>query len=99
MDIPDWLTWLLAGLLVLQLLGLVPVVGRLRGPDAAERAAARPDLAETAGSVLLFGGGLLSDVLTAAGLVLALAGFTLMSATYAVKALRRRAPGPVQDAP
>ncbi|MFJ6391294.1 hypothetical protein ACIQJT_27210 [Streptomyces sp. NPDC091972] len=44
MDIPGWFAWLALAPAVLQALGLVPVVHRLRGPDASARFQARLDL-------------------------------------------------------
>ncbi|MEV7071286.1 hypothetical protein [Streptomyces sp. NPDC093990] len=44
MDIPGWFAWLALALAVLQALGLVPVVHRLRGLDASAQFQARLDL-------------------------------------------------------
>jgi hypothetical protein len=97
-DIPDWFVWIALGLAVLQALALVPVIRRLRGPDHAVRSKARLDLMETVGSLLLFSGLLLSFVVAEYWFWLALAGFALMTAVYAVKGVhllraRRRPTG------
>ncbi|MGW0170263.1 hypothetical protein ACWDWT_34580 [Streptomyces sp. NPDC003343] len=60
MDIPGWFVWIALGLAVMQALGLVPVVRRLRGSDSSVRFKARLDLLDAVGSMLLFGGLVLS---------------------------------------
>jgi hypothetical protein len=72
-------------LVFLQVLGLVSVIRRLRGPDAALRFKARLDLLDVVGSLLLFGGLLLSLVVAESWFWLAIAGFPLMAAAYAVR--------------
>ncbi|WP_437019482.1 hypothetical protein [Streptomyces sp. enrichment culture] len=98
MDIPGWFVWIAPGLVVLQALGLVPVIRRLRGSDSSVRSEARLDLLDVVGSLLLFGGLLLSLAVAESWFRLALAGFALMAAVYAVKAVRwlraRRCPRP-----
>ncbi|MFC8955482.1 hypothetical protein ACFT8P_23040 [Streptomyces sp. NPDC057101] len=88
MDIPDWLVWLALALVVLQTLGLVPVIRRLRGPDSTVRSTARLDLLDTVGSLLVFGGLLLSLVLAESWIWVGLTGFALVSAAYAAKGVR-----------
>ncbi|MFJ4343347.1 hypothetical protein [Streptomyces sp. NPDC088915] len=88
MDIPDWFVWVALGLIVLQLLGLVPVIRRMREPDPAVRSKARLDLLETIGALLSFGGVLLSFTVTESWWWLLLVGFALMTAAYAVKGVR-----------
>ncbi|MGF0173187.1 hypothetical protein ACQF36_22600 [Streptomyces sp. Marseille-Q5077] len=95
MDIPGWFVWIALGLAVLQALGLVPVIRRLRGSDSAVRFKARLDLLDVVGSLLLFGGLLLSLVVAEPWFWLTFAGFALMSTVYAVKGvhwLRARLP-------
>ncbi len=87
-DIPDWFVWVALGMIVLQLLGLVPVTRRMRGPDPAMRSKARLDLLETIGCLLLFGGLLLSFLVTESLFWLTPVGFVLMTATYVVKGVR-----------
>ncbi|MEV6327171.1 hypothetical protein [Streptomyces sp. NPDC051909] len=71
MEIPDWVRWIALGLVVLNLLGLVPVVRRMRGGDPVERTAARIDLFDSAGSLLMLSGiGLRLVPLAAAGLAI-----------------------------
>ncbi|ARE72543.1 hypothetical protein B6R96_00055 [Streptomyces sp. Sge12] len=89
MDIPDWYVWIALGLAVLQALGLVPIVRRLRGPDLALRSQARLELLETVGTLLLMGGLLLSLTVAESWFWIAAVGFTLMAAVYAVKGVRR----------
>ncbi|MFJ2935381.1 hypothetical protein ACIO8G_21760 [Streptomyces sp. NPDC087219] len=88
MDIPDWLVWVFLGLAVFQALALVPVVRRLRGPDSAVRSTARLDLLDTIGNLLIFGGLILSLVMSESWLWVGLAGFALVFAVYAVKGVR-----------
>ncbi|MFC9285798.1 hypothetical protein [Streptomyces sp. NPDC057052] len=85
MEIPDWFVWLPFGPVVLQVLGLVPVIGRLRGSDPAVRFRARLDLLEGVGGLLLLGGLPLSLVVAESWFWSAFAGFALMTAVYAVK--------------
>ncbi|WP_282694302.1 hypothetical protein [Streptomyces sp. CC208A] len=99
MDISDWLGWFFLGMIALQALGLVPLVRRLRGPDPAPRSEARFDLLETAGSLLLFGGMLLTLTVAEFWLWLVLVGWLLMTAVYATRGFhwlrtRRRRPTP-----
>ncbi|MFD9034540.1 hypothetical protein ACFVZW_25895 [Streptomyces sp. NPDC059567] len=85
MDIPDWFVWIALGLAVLQALALVPIIRRLRGPDSAVRSKARLELLESVGNLLLFGGMLLSLLVADSWFWVALTGFALMAAVYAVK--------------
>ncbi|MFD5329165.1 hypothetical protein [Streptomyces sp. NPDC127092] len=85
---PPAIRWLLLGGILLQLLGLVPVLRRMRADDAAARSVARLDLGETVGSLLLLGGALLGLWVAESWMLLTLAGFVLMSAVYAVKGVR-----------
>lgn len=85
MDIPDWFVWITLGLAVLQALALVPIVRRLREPDAAVRFKARLDLLDAGSSLLLFGGLLLSLVVAESWFWLSLVGFALLTVVYAVK--------------
>jgi hypothetical protein len=88
-DIPGWFVWIALGLAVLQALGLVPVIRRLRGSDSAVRFKARLDLLDAVGSLLLFGGVMLSLMVAASWFWLTFAGFALMAAVYAVKGVNR----------
>ncbi|MFE7753024.1 hypothetical protein [Streptomyces sp. NPDC057428] len=88
MDPPDWFVWIFLALTLLQVLGLVPITRRLRGSDSVLRSKARLDLLETIGSLLLFGGVMLSLMVAAPWFWLFLAGFVLMGAVYAVKGLQ-----------
>ncbi|MEU0116107.1 hypothetical protein ABZ137_20905 [Streptomyces bobili] len=85
MDIPGWFVWIALALFLLQVLGLVPVIHRLRESDAALRAEARLDLLDVVGSLLLLGGMMLSLLVAESWSWLALPGLALMSAAYAVK--------------
>ncbi|MFC4471706.1 hypothetical protein ACFPH6_45695 [Streptomyces xiangluensis] len=85
MDIPGWFVWIALGLAVLQALGLVPVIRRLRGSDSSARSKARLDLLDVIGSLLLFGGLLLSLAVAESWFWLTFVGFALMAAVYAVK--------------
>ncbi|WP_053849932.1 hypothetical protein [Streptomyces sp. NRRL B-24085] len=85
MDIPGWFAWLALALAVLQALGLVPVIRRLRGSDASARSKARLDLLDVIGSLLLFGGLVLSLAVAASWFWLTFVGFALMAAGYAVQ--------------
>ncbi|MFC9816319.1 hypothetical protein ACFVJM_30150 [Streptomyces virginiae] len=89
MNIPGWYVWIALGLAALQVLGLVPIVRRLRGDDPALRSQARLELVETFGTLMLMGGLLLSLTVAKAWFWLAAAGFALMAAGYAVKGIRR----------
>ncbi|MGW3631496.1 hypothetical protein ACWD7F_15225 [Streptomyces sp. NPDC005122] len=89
MDIPDWFEWILLGLTIFQTVALVPVTHRLRGPDSAVRSKARLDLLETVGGLLFFGGMLLGSAVAEPWSWLALLGYALMSAVYAVKGVQR----------
>ncbi|MEV4864107.1 hypothetical protein [Streptomyces ossamyceticus] len=88
MDIPGWFVWLALGLAVLQGLGLVPVIRRLRGSNSAVRFEARLDLLDGVASLLLFGGLVLSLAVAEPWFWLTCAGFVLMAAVYAVKGAR-----------
>ncbi|OSP42995.1 hypothetical protein B7767_12505 [Streptomyces sp. 13-12-16] len=87
MNIPGWFVWIALGLAVLQALGLVPVIRRLRGSDSTTRSKARLDLVDVVGSLLLFGGLLLSLAVAESWFWLTFVGFVLMAAVYAVKGL------------
>ncbi len=84
-DISGWFVWIALGLAVLQALGLVPVIRRLRGSDSSMRSEARLDLLDVVGSLLLFGGLLLSLAVAESWFWLIFVGFALMAAVYAVK--------------
>ncbi|MFF1721028.1 hypothetical protein [Streptomyces sviceus] len=71
------------------MLGLFPVIHRLREADSALRSKARLDLLEVVGSLLLFGGSLLSLMVGESWFWLGLAGFPPLTAVYAVKGVRR----------
>jgi hypothetical protein len=86
---PRWSLWIVLGLVVLQILGLVPVIHRLRGPYASARARARLDLLETVASLLLFGGMLLAGAVAESWFWLALAGFVLLTVLYAAQGVHR----------
>lgn len=87
-DIPGWFVWLFLGLALLQVLGLVPVIRRLRGSDSAVRFEARLDLLDVVASLLLFGGMVLSLAVAESWFWLTCAGFALMTAVYAMKGVR-----------
>lgn len=87
-DIPGWFVWLALGLALLQALGLVPVIRRLRGSDSAVRFEARLDLLDVVASLLLIGGLVLSLAVAEPWFWLTCAGFVLMTAVYAVKGVR-----------
>lgn len=87
-DIPGWSVWLALGLAVLQALGLVPVIRRLRGSDSVVRFEAGLDLLDVIASLLLFGGLVLSLAVAESWFWLTCAGFVLMAAVYAVKGVR-----------
>ncbi|MFE5724763.1 hypothetical protein [Streptomyces erythrochromogenes] len=89
MDIPAWYIWLALGLAALQVVGLVPIVRRLRGPDPALRARARLEVVETAGTLLLMGGLALSLTVAESWFWLAATGFALMAAVYAIKGVHQ----------
>ncbi|MDX3571338.1 hypothetical protein [Streptomyces sp. ID05-47C] len=89
MDIPVWFAWIALPLFLLQVLGLFTVIDRLRGSDAALRAKARLDLLDVVGAMLLFGGMILALLVAESWAWLSLPGFALMSASYAVKGVRR----------
>ncbi|GGR75383.1 hypothetical protein GCM10010269_13250 [Streptomyces humidus] len=84
-DIPGWFAWIFLGLVALQVLGLVPIIHRLRGLDSAVRFEARLDLLDAVGGLLLFGGGLLSLLVAESWLWIAVPGWMLMTAGYAIK--------------
>ncbi|MFH9824831.1 hypothetical protein [Streptomyces bobili] len=85
MDIPGWPVWIALALVLLQVLGLVSVIRRLRESDAALRFKARLDLLDVAGSLLLFGGLMLSLLVAESWFWLVIPGFVLLAAVYAVK--------------
>ncbi|MFE0453120.1 hypothetical protein ACFW2D_17905 [Streptomyces sp. NPDC058914] len=85
MGIPGWFVWIFLILFFWQVLGLVPVIHRLREANSALRVKARLDLLEVVGSLLLFGGMLLSFLVGESWFWLGLAGFSLLAAVYAVK--------------
>lgn len=85
MGIPSWFVWIFLVLFFWQALGLVPVIHRLREANSALRFKAGLDLLEIVGSLLLFGGALLSFMVGESWFWLAPAGFLLMTAVYAVK--------------
>ncbi|MEV5491795.1 hypothetical protein AB0L47_28100 [Streptomyces bobili] len=89
MDIPGWFVWIALALVLLQVLGLVPVIRRLRASDAVLRGKARLDLLDVVGSLLLFGGLMLSLLVAESWFWLALPGIALMTAAYAVKGVHR----------
>ncbi|MGW2049243.1 hypothetical protein ACWCPF_29270 [Streptomyces sp. NPDC001858] len=82
---PNWFVWIPLGLALLQMLALVRIIRRLRGPDSVVRFKARLDLVDAVGNLLLIGGLLLSFVVAESWFWLAAVGFALMSAVYAVK--------------
>lgn len=88
MDIPDWFVWIFLGLIVLQALGLVPAVRRMRGTDPAARSAAPADLLDIVGALLTSGGLLLSLVVAESWFRLAAIGLALIAAAYALKGVR-----------
>ena len=88
-DIPGWFVWIALGLAALQTLGLVPVIRRLRGSDSSVRSEAHLDLLDVVGSLLLFGGLLLSLSVAESWFCLTFVGFVLMAAVYAVKGIHR----------
>ena len=85
MAIPSWFVSTSLVLFIWQVFGLVPVIHRLREANSALRFKAILDLLEVVGSLLLFGGTLLSFMVGESWFWLALAGFLLMAAVYAVK--------------
>ncbi|WKV76515.1 hypothetical protein AW27_033680 (plasmid) [Streptomyces sp. PCS3-D2] len=89
MNIHGWYVWITLGLAALQVLGLVPIVRRLRGDDRALRSQARLELLETFGTLILMGGLLLSLTVAESWFWLAATGFALMAADYAVQGIRR----------
>ncbi|MFD3328819.1 hypothetical protein [Streptomyces sp. NPDC058701] len=88
MDIPDWGVWIVLGLAILQALGLVPIVRRLRGPNSEVRSEARLELLDVVASLLLMSGVMLSLTESESWFWLAVTGFVLMTAVYAVKGIR-----------
>ncbi|MEU4268588.1 hypothetical protein [Streptomyces sp. NPDC026092] len=85
MDIPDWAVWIALGLAVFQALGLVTVVRRLRGADAAARTGARLDLLDTVGGMVLFAGVMLALLVGDRWFWLTLVGAAVIGVGYAVK--------------
>ncbi len=91
-EIPRWFVWIAFGLAVLQALGLVPVIRRLRGSDPSAHFEARLDLLDAVASLMLLGGMVLSLAVAESWFWLTFAGFAAMTAVYAVKgAVRLRA--------
>lgn len=88
-DIPDWFAWIFLGLFLVQVLGLMPVIHRLRGLDSAVRFKARLDLLDAVGGLLLFGGGLLGLVVAESWFWISVPGYVLMTAGYAMKGVQR----------
>lgn len=88
-DIPDWFAWIFLGLVLVQVLGLMPVIHRLRGLDSAVRFKARLDLLDAVGGLLLFGGGLLGLVVAESWFWISVPGYVLMTAGYAMKGVQR----------
>ncbi|MGW2301529.1 hypothetical protein [Streptomyces sp. NPDC001809] len=82
MDIPVAFRWVLAALLVLQLVALVPVVRRMRRPDPAVRTDARLDLLDAVSSLTLLAGLALNQG------ALMLVGAVSLGAVIAVKGFR-----------
>ncbi|MEU0119179.1 hypothetical protein ABZ137_37240 [Streptomyces bobili] len=89
MGIPGWFVWIFLVPFFWQVLGLYPVIHRLRESDSALRAKARLDLLEVVGSLLLFGGAMLSLLVAESWAWLAVSGWVLMAAAYAVKGVHR----------
>ncbi|WP_318212195.1 MULTISPECIES: hypothetical protein [unclassified Streptomyces] len=87
-DIPDWFVWIALGLFVLQALGLVPVVRRMREADPTVRSKARLDLLDTVGALLMVSSLMLSLVVAESWVWLGLTGFAVIVAVYAVKGVR-----------
>ncbi|MER6558246.1 hypothetical protein ABT300_10895 [Streptomyces sp. NPDC001027] len=85
MGIPGWFHWIFLVVFFWQVIALFPVIHRLREANSALRCKARLDLLETVGSLLLFGGMLLSFLVGESWIWLGLAGFPLLTAVYAVK--------------
>ncbi|MFG3029113.1 hypothetical protein ACGFZJ_11365 [Streptomyces sp. NPDC048253] len=85
MGIPGWFVWIFLVLFLWQVLGLFSAIHRLREANSALRLKARLDLLEVVGSLLLFGGSLLSFMVRESWFWLGLAGFPLLTAVYAVK--------------
>ncbi|MFD8959120.1 hypothetical protein ACFV0W_19770, partial [Streptomyces anulatus] len=88
MDIPNWLLWPALGAWLLQALALVPGIRRLRGPDPAARTKARLNLLDSAASLLVITGLLLSMTAAESWIWLSLTGFMLLALVYAAKGLR-----------
>ncbi|KQX35101.1 hypothetical protein ACFWEH_25535 [Streptomyces anulatus] len=88
MDIPNWLLWPALGAWLLQALALVPGIRRLRGPDPAARTKARLNLLDSAASLLVITGLLLSMTAAESWIWLSLTGFMLLTLVYAAKGLR-----------
>ncbi|MFD9244715.1 hypothetical protein ACFV0D_22835 [Streptomyces sp. NPDC059556] len=88
MDIPDWFVWIFLGIIVLQALGLVPAVRRMRATDPAARSAAPAVLLDTVGAVLASAGLLLSVVVAESWFRLAVVGLVLIAAAYTLKGVR-----------
>lgn len=83
MEIPDWVRWIFLGLVLLHLLSLVTVVRRVRRADAVGRRAARIDVVDVVGSLLMaigIGLGVVS---------LAAVGFVIMVGAMTVGLVRR----------
>ncbi|MEV7114192.1 hypothetical protein [Streptomyces anulatus] len=87
MDIPNWLLWPALGAWLLQALALVPGIRRSRGPDPAARTKARLDLLDSAASLIVITGLLLSMTADDSWFWLSLTGFALLLLVYAAKGL------------
>lgn len=83
--IPGWFLWIFLVVFFWQVIAFFPVIHRLREANSALRSKARLDLLEVVGSLLLFGGMLLSSLAGESWTWLGLAGFPLLAAVYVVK--------------
>ncbi|MEU3605130.1 hypothetical protein AB0E83_06680 [Streptomyces sp. NPDC035033] len=89
MELSAWFVWVNLGGVVLQALGLVSAVRRLRGADPALRSKARFDLLETVGGLVFFGGLLLGLVVAEPWFWVGFAGMAFLSVLYGAKGARR----------
>lgn len=87
-EIPDWYVWIVLGPAVLQALGLVPIVRRLRGPDPVLRSQARLELLDTVATLILMSGLFLTLTHAEDWFWLAATGFALLTAGYVAKGVR-----------
>ncbi|MFE0703177.1 hypothetical protein [Streptomyces sp. NPDC058872] len=85
METPGWFLPLTFGLLFLQILGLVPVIRRMRGSDPTTRTRGRLDLLDAVGSLLFISGVMLSLAVAEPLFWLVPAGVLLLAVCYAVK--------------